>query len=76
MRSYAAEHGIDLQASYAYADSHSDLPLLEAAGNPVAVRPDVPLYRHARRSHWDVVDWARPSGAMRRLDLTPAGGSR
>ncbi|WP_298511258.1 HAD-IB family hydrolase [uncultured Nocardioides sp.] len=74
MRSYAAEHGIDLQASYAYADSHSDLPLLEAAGNPVAVRPDVPLYRHARRSHWDVVDWASPSGSIR--SLTPAGGSR
>ncbi len=74
MRSYGAEHGIDMKASYAYADSHSDLPLLEAVGNPVAVRPDVPLYRHARRSHWDVVDWASPSGSVRTLD--PAGDSR
>ena len=72
MQSYAAEHGIDMKASFAYADSHSDLPLLEAVGNPVAVRPDVPLYRHARRSHWDVADWASPSGSVRALD--PAGG--
>jgi phosphoserine phosphatase len=68
MQSYADEHGIDMKASFAYADSHSDLPLLEAVGNPVAVRPDVPLYRHARRSHWDVVDWASPTGSLRTLD--------
>jgi alcohol-forming fatty acyl-CoA reductase len=71
MRSYAAERGIDMKASYAYADSHSDLPLLEAVGHAVAVRPDVPLYRHARRSHWDVADWASPSGSVR--SLTPTG---
>jgi HAD superfamily hydrolase (TIGR01490 family) len=74
MRSYAEEAGLDMKASYGYADSHSDLPLLEAVGNPVAVRPDVPLYRHARRSHWDVVDWASPSGSIRALD--PAGSGR
>ena len=68
MRSYAAEHDIDMKASYGYADSHSDLPLLEAVGNPVAVRPDIALYRHARRSHWDVADWASPTGATRGLD--------
>ncbi len=74
MQSFAAEHSIDMKASYAYADSHSDLPLLAAVGNPVAVRPDVPLYRHARRSHWDVADWASPSGSVRTLD--PASGPR
>src|SRR4051794_21182376 len=72
MQSYATDNGFDMKASYGYADSHSDLPLLEAVGNPVAVRPDVPLYRHARRSHWDVVDWASPTGSVRALD--PAGG--
>jgi len=73
MRSYAAEHGIDMTASFGYADSHSDLPLLEAIGNPVAVRPDVALYRHARKSHWDVVDWASPTGATRGLDPAKTG---
>lgn len=73
MRSYAAEHGIDMTQSFGYADSHSDLPLLEAIGNPVAVRPDVALYRHARKSHWDVVDWASPTGAVRGLDPAKSG---
>jgi len=72
MQSYATDNGFDMKASYGYADSHSDLPLLEAVGNPVAVRPDVPLYRHARRSHWDVVDWASPTGSVRALDPASA----
>ncbi|WP_395694958.1 HAD-IB family hydrolase [Nocardioides sp.] len=71
MRGYAAEHGIDLATSYGYADSHSDLPLLEAVGRPVAVRPDVPLFRHARRHRWTIVDWASPPASTRRLN--PAG---
>ncbi|MSZ77679.1 MAG: HAD-IB family hydrolase, partial [Actinobacteria bacterium] len=74
MRSYAREHGIDMAASYAYADSHSDLPLLQAVGNPVAVRPDVPLFRHARRSHWTIVDWASSGSSTRTVN--PAGLGR
>ena len=71
MRGYAAEHGIDLAASYGYADSHSDLPLLEAVGRPVAVRPDVPLFRHARKNRWTIVDWASSTSSSRTLN--PAG---
>ncbi len=71
MRQYAAEHGIDLAASYGYADSHSDLPLLEAVGRPVAVRPDVSLYRHARRNRWTIEDWASSTSHTRTLN--PAG---
>lgn len=71
MRSYATAHGIDMTKSFAYADSHSDLPLLEAVGNPVAVRPDVSLYRHAKRSHWSIVDWASSGSSDR--SLNPAG---
>jgi len=74
MRQYAAAHGIDLTASYGYADSHSDLPLLEAVGRPVAVRPDVPLFRHARSKRWTIVDWG--SSAANTRALNPAGGPR
>ncbi|MEP9382850.1 HAD-IB family hydrolase [Nocardioides sp. KR10-350] len=74
VREYARRNGVDLKASFAYADSHSDLPLLAAVGNPVAVRPDVPLFRHARTSHWTIVDWASPGHATRSLD--PTGGIR
>jgi alcohol-forming fatty acyl-CoA reductase len=72
IRQYAAEHGLDLAASYGYADSHSDLPLLEAVGRPVAVKPDVPLFRHARRHRWTIVDWASSDSNAR--SLNPAGG--
>ncbi len=74
MRSFAAEHGIDLSTSYGYADSHSDLPLLAAVGRPVAVRPDVSLARHARRNRWTTVDWASPDATAR--SLNPVGGRR
>ena len=39
LKHYAALHQVDLTRSFAYADSHSDLPMLSAVGNPVAVSP-------------------------------------
>lgn len=73
MRQWSREQGIDLSASYGYADSHSDLPLLAAVGHPVAVSPDVPLSRHARRRHWTVVDWKSSDATSR--PLNPAGAT-
>ena len=73
MRAWAREEGIDLAASFGYADSHSDLPLLEAVGNPVVVQPDVALHRHARRHRWTVVDWASPGSSTRSLDPARSG---
>jgi alcohol-forming fatty acyl-CoA reductase len=72
MQQWAERNDVDLSVSYAYADSHSDLPLLAAVGRPVAVRPDVSLYRHARRHRWQVVDWASPDAVAR--SLTPTAG--
>ena len=57
LRRYAAEEGVDLRHSYAYADSYSDLPLLRAVGNPVAVSPDSALYRYAKRRRWPIEPW-------------------
>ena len=74
MRQWSAENGIDLGSSYGYADSYSDLPLLAAVGRPVAVRPDVALFRHARRNRWDIVDWASSDTTAR--SLNPAGARR
>ncbi|RMF51158.1 MAG: HAD-IB family hydrolase, partial [Anaerolineae bacterium] len=39
---------VDWQASWAYADSETDIPLLESVGNPVAVYPDAVLGEIAR----------------------------
>ncbi|MCC2593003.1 HAD-IB family hydrolase [Tessaracoccus sp. OS52] len=58
---YAALHQLDLTNSFAYADSHVDLPMLRAVGNPVAVNPDVGLMRAARSSSWSIIDWSSNS---------------
>ncbi len=57
LRRHALDTGIDLSQSYAYADSYSDRPMLEAVGTPSAVNPDPSLYRHAKRKHWRIYEW-------------------
>jgi HAD superfamily hydrolase (TIGR01490 family) len=59
IRELAAREGIDLSASYAYSDSESDLPMLEAVGHPVAVNPDRRLARVARERGWEVLRFDR-----------------
>ncbi len=59
MESFAAAHEIDLDASYAYSDSLSDLPMLRAVGNPVAVNPDPPLAAIAKEEGWQVLRFER-----------------
>jgi HAD superfamily hydrolase (TIGR01490 family) len=55
MRRVAAQDGIDLAESFAYSDSESDLPMLRAVGNPVAVNPDDALERIAREEGWRIM---------------------
>lgn len=55
----AGERGWDLAASWAYSDSVSDLPMLEAVGHPVAVNPDHALLAVARGRHWQVSRFTR-----------------
>jgi HAD superfamily hydrolase (TIGR01490 family) len=50
----ARANGLDLAASTAYSDSHTDLPFLEAVGHPVAVNPDRMLGRVATARGWPV----------------------
>jgi len=69
MEDLAARRGIDLAASYAYSDSYTDLPMLEAVGHPVAVNPDRPLAKAARDRGYEVRSFARP---VRLRDRLPA----
>ena len=55
VRELAAREQIDLGASTAYSDSHTDLPFLEAVGRPVAVNPDRELARVAAERGWEVL---------------------
>ena len=50
-----ASAGYDLAESTAYSDSHTDLPFLEAVGNPVVVNPDRELRRVAAERGWPVL---------------------
>src|SRR5438105_1459471 len=60
IREVAAGEGIDLSGSFAYSDSITDLPMLEAVGHPVAVNPDRDLRREAERRGWQIRDFRRP----------------
>ncbi len=57
----ARARDIDLTASFAYSDSLTDLPMLEAVGHPVAVNPDRGLAAIARERHWETRDFRAPS---------------
>jgi HAD superfamily hydrolase (TIGR01490 family) len=59
MQALAEREGFDLDASYAYSDSESDLPMLRAVGNPVAVNPDGELGRVAREEGWRIIRFER-----------------
>jgi HAD superfamily hydrolase (TIGR01490 family) len=48
----------DFERSWFYSDSISDLPLLNAVTDPVAVCPDARLRDHALARNWPIVDWA------------------
>jgi HAD superfamily hydrolase (TIGR01490 family) len=56
----AKSEGIDLEHSYAYSDSATDLPMLETVGNPVAVNPDRELRKIAQQRGWKIRDFRRP----------------
>jgi len=56
--------GLDLAQCYAYSDSASDLPMLEAVGHPVAVNPDATLERRARQSGWPIVRFSQRTKAV------------
>jgi HAD superfamily hydrolase (TIGR01490 family) len=59
MQAFAERHDIDLDASYAYSDSVSDLPMLRAVGHPVVVNPDPPLAEIAKQEGWQSMHFER-----------------
>jgi phosphoserine phosphatase len=64
---YADGRGLSLSESVAYADSASDLPMLEAVGFPVAVNPETKLATIARKRGWLIEDFRKSGGAPRKL---------
>lgn len=67
MEKLAAEYGYDLAASYAYSDSVTDLPMLEAVGRPTAVNPDRALRKEAAVNGWPILTFSNPVSLRARL---------
>ena len=77
----ATELDLDLEGSFAYTDSPTDLPMLELVGNPVAVNPDRALRRIAQDRGWRIDTFRNPVSLRSRLpqlqapELTLKGGA-
>jgi len=67
MADYAEAENLTLAECVAYADSASDLPMLEAVGHPVAVNPETKLAAIARKRGWHTEYWSRSPGTPRTL---------
>lgn len=59
--SWAKENDVDLANCYFYTDSHFDLPVMGAVGNPIAVNPDFRLKHAARNNGWPILNFRKAS---------------
>jgi HAD superfamily hydrolase (TIGR01490 family) len=75
MRAMAEAEGIDLDESYAYSDSMTDLPMLEAVGHPVVVNPDSQLAAIAAERGWEVRHFESAVTLRDRLPTIAASGA-
>lgn len=71
MADFARAEGLDLAESVAYADSASDLPMLEAVGFPVAVNPETRLASLARKRGWLVEHFPKTAGIAPVVPFAP-----
>ena len=65
LEEYADRNGVVLRDSFAYADSLSDLPMLELVGTPVVVNPDARLSQIAGQRGWRIERWRMAPGNWR-----------
>ena len=56
----AERFDIDLDGSFAYSDSVTDLPMLSMVGHPVAVNPDKALLKEAIDRGWEIRVFENP----------------
>jgi HAD superfamily hydrolase (TIGR01490 family) len=67
VRELASREGYPLQHCYAYTDSMSDLPMLEAVGHPTVVNPDRALRKESAARGWPVLTFSRPVSLRDRI---------
>ncbi len=57
MRALAESHEIDLDDSFAYSDSATDVPMLALVGHPFCVNPDRALSKVAAERDWPTLSF-------------------
>jgi len=53
---FAHKARLDLDKSYAYADSGSDIPFMKLVGNPMAINPNKELLQFAVKQEWPIME--------------------
>ena len=74
IRELAAREGYPLEHCYAYSDSITDLPMLDAVGHPSVVNPDRALRKEATERGWPVLSFSRPVSLRDRIPA-PSGAA-
>jgi HAD superfamily hydrolase (TIGR01490 family) len=74
IRALAAREGYALEHCYAYSDSVTDVPMLEAVGHPTAVNPDRALRKEAAARGWPVRAFSKPVSLRDRFPA-PSGAA-
>jgi len=60
IRELAQKRDIDLNESFAYSDSETDIPMLESVGHAYAVNADRQLAKAAHESQWPILNFKHP----------------
>ncbi len=74
IRELAAREDYALAHCYAYSDSITDLPMLEAVGHPTVVNPDRGLRKESVARGWPVLEFSRPIPLRDRIPA-PSGAA-
>ena len=74
IRQLAAREGYALEHCYAYSDSITDLPMLEAVGHPTVVNPDRALRKEASARDWPMLTFSKPVSLRDRIPA-PSGAA-
>ena len=77
IRGLAEARGYDLANCYAYSDSSTDLPMLDAVGHPFAVNADRALRKIAAERGWPQLTFSNAVPLRQRISgLGPRPGGR
>lgn len=74
IKELAAREGYPLEHCYAYSDSITDLPMLEAVGHPTVVNPDRALRKESVARGWPMLIFSRPVSLRDRIPA-PSGAA-